>query len=256
MPLSLFVLPLSLKVMLMIAIQRAIVISVGIFLAASTAGAGWFGADFSADTYQVSPQGQVVQGRMFVGKGKVRTEMTVRGNTVIEIIDPEKGLAWVLEPSTNSYRERLVPKRAMAGPDDSPCDGLVSANCDFLGKELLNGRASRKWRININGQQQIQWRDNEHRFPVKVVEGGQSVMEMQFMGLATVNSRQVENWLVTQYTPQGALRSRQWYDPQLNVAIRQQMEDGAMRELRNIRLEKPSQSLFELPDNYRPSEVK
>lgn len=243
------------QVMTMDGIKRGLAISVGIFVAAGSAAAGWFGADFSAEIYEVSPQGQIVQGWMFVGQGKVRTEMTVHGNTRIEIIDPEKGLAWLLEPSTNSYRERLVQKRAATEADDNPCTGLVSASCDYLGEEMLNDRASRKWRIGINGRQQIQWRDSEHRFPVKIVANGRSLMEMQFLGPDTIASRKVESWLAIQYTTQGTLKAKLWYDPQLNIAIRQQMPNGVMRELRNIRLQTQQQSLFVVPGKFRLSDA-
>lgn len=240
----------------MFGLSRTIVISVGFFLVLDSAAAGWFGTDFSADTYQVSAQGQVVQGRMFVGNGKVRTEMTSRDNVMVEIIDPEKGVAWLLEPASKSYRERLVPKKTAAEGPDSPCEGMISADCRYLGEEVLNGRASHKWQIDSHGKQLLQWRDREHRFPVKIVEDGRPLMEMQFVARDSIAGRQVENWLATQYTAQGAFKSSQWYDPQLNLAIRQVMPDGSLRELRNIRIEAQPQGLFELPGEFRLKEAR
>jgi hypothetical protein len=48
-----------------------------------------------------------------------------------------------------------------------------------------------------------------------------------------------------------AMESFQWYDPQLKIAIREELPGGAYRELRNIQIGKQSASLFQIPADYR-----
>lgn len=236
-------------------LRLSIVISVGIFLAATkSAVAGWFGADFSAITYQVSARHQVTEGRMYVSDGKVRTEMSVNGKRVVEIIDPNKGVAWLLDPTLKTYRERVVPKLAEQPAEGNPCQGGVAAKCQLLGGEVVNGRPAEKWRISVNQQQQLWWLDSEHHFPVQVVVGGNTVMTMRYLAKETMGTRIVEKWEASESSPQGSLLSLQWYDPQLNVAIRQQAANGALRELRNIRLGKQPDGLFLLPADYQQIE--
>jgi hypothetical protein len=233
-------------------ICQSVVISVCIFLAAmGSAVAGWFGADFSAETYQASPQQQVSEGRMFVSNGRVRTEITVRGKPLVEIIDPQKGLAWLLDTTTKTYRERIVPKQADGPQGGSPCQGQVAAKCQLLGEEAVNGRPAEKWRLSVNQQQQLLWFDKQHHFPLQVIIGEKRVMSMRYLEKERIGTRVVERWEATEYTPQGAVLSLQWYDPQLNIAIRQQAANGAIRELRNIRLGKQPDELFVPPADYQ-----
>jgi len=213
--------------------------------------AGWFGADFSAMTYEQSPDYGAAEGRMYVSDGKVRTEMSVKGRTMVEIIDPHKGLAWLLDTSSKTYRERIVPKQAEHLSDDNPCQGEIAAKCQLLGSELLNGRLADKWRLNIKQQQQLLWLDTTYHFPVQVMMDGNTVFAMRYLGKETIGARVVEKWEANEKTPQGELRSLQWYDPELNIAIRQQAANGAVRALKNIRLGKQPDALFVVPEAYQ-----
>jgi hypothetical protein len=49
----------------------------------------------------------------------------------------------------------------------------------------------------------------------------------------------------------GSVRATQWYDPELDIVVRQQADDGAIDELRNIRLETASAEMFAIPEGYR-----
>lgn len=228
-------------------------ISVGIclLLQAVVASAGWFGADFSADLVKGTSQGQAVHGRMYVGAGRVRTEMKQQEQWMIEIIDPVKGVAWLLDQRRKVYQQRSVPKVAQANSQDSgPCAGITGAQCRRLPDELLNGRLARKWLIQLNGKERIQWNDAQHDFPVQVAEGGHLMMTMTFLAGERLAGRQVERWKARQYRGKEMVESEQWYDPQLNIAVRQLAQDGSFRELRNIKLGNQADTLFELPQGY------
>ena len=233
---------------------KILFISVGISLLwlAADVRAGWFGADFSAEVAQGTAQGPGVSGRMYVGSGRGRTEIRQNEQLLIEIIDPGRGGAWLLDANRKVYSERGVPKvTTPVNGSRTPCDGMEGVACRQMSDELLNGRSARKWLLRVNGKERQQWNDILHDFPVRVVEGGVVIMSKRFIDAQSLNGRQVERWRVQQHNGTSVTESEQWYDPQLNVAIRQVAQDGSFRELRNIQMGAQPEILFELPSGYR-----
>ena len=212
--------------------------------------AGWFGTDFSAEVVVGTTESKEKRGNMYVGAGRVRTEIGMGEQQLIEIIDPAKGVAWVLDVGSKSYQERIVPKVTATTVTQSPCEGVAGAECRALPEETINGRRCNKWMLRFNGKERVQWNDALHGFPVQVVESGQVVMAMVFIAEETLNGRHVERWRALQHTEGRVTETEQWYDPQLNIAIRQQEKNGSFRELRNIRLGPQADALFELPKGY------
>ena len=43
----------------------------------------------------------------------------------------------------------------------------------------------------------------------------------------------------------------QWYDPMLDIVVRQQADDGAVDELRNIKIETINAEMFAIPEGYK-----
>jgi hypothetical protein len=117
--------------------------------------------------------------------------------------------------------------------------------------EVLNGRSARKWLLRIKGEEQQQWNDAIHHFPIQIVKAGQVVMAKVFIGTEVLDGRQVERWRTLQQDTRSIVENEQWYDPQLNIAIRQEAQDGSFRALRNIQLGSQADALFELPQGYR-----
>ena len=227
-------------------------VSICLLLQAMSVRAGWFGADFSAEVVQGTAQGQSVRGKMYVGAGRVRTEMKQNGQLMIEIIDPKKGLAWVLDTGRKLYQQRNVPiLSAESAKNRNPCGAVEGAECRLLADETLNGRSARKWLMRIKGKERLQWNDALHGFPIQIVEAGQLVMAMVFIGEETLSGRRVERWRALQYSNKAVVENEQWYDPQLNIAIRLAAKDGSFRELRNIQLGAQKETLFELPQGYQ-----
>jgi len=213
--------------------------------------AGWFGADFSAEVVQGSAQGQDLRGKMYVGAGRVRTEMKQGDQRLIEIINPNKGQAWMLDDGRKVYEQRSVPRLdAKGGISPNPCDRIAGAECRQLPDEVVNARSTKKWLLKVNGKERLQWNDADYGFPIQIVEAGQIVMSMRYLGEEALQGRRVERWRALQYSGQGVIESEQWYDPQLNIAIRQVAKDGSFRELRNIQLGPQAEALFELPQDY------
>jgi hypothetical protein len=48
-----------------------------------------------------------------------------------------------------------------------------------------------------------------------------------------------------------SMKSTQWYDPELQIAIREELPGGYFRELRSIQLGPQPDHLFSVPDGYR-----
>lgn len=228
----------------------------GILVLSYSATAGWFGADFSAEAVQIDNQSHKSTGYMYVGKGRVRTELKKDGQSVIEILDPLKGVALLILPGQQTYLERVLPPTNVASADSkgdgNPCHELNNMKCTSLGEEVINGRKARKWEIvNSAGDVAYQWSDLEHRFAVKREYKGATLLELQYLGNERVNERDVEKWKSTVENSDGTKSvSTQWYDGKLNIAVRQEMSDGSLRELRNIKVEPQSDVLFAVPDGF------
>lgn len=216
--------------------------------------AGWFGADFSADAVQYDPQNRSVSGRMFVGKGRVRTELTRDGVSVVEIIDPEKAVALLLFPSRKQYMERRLPKMAEDASDaGNPCNELPNMQCHKIGTEKINEREAEKWEItNPAGEKAYQWSDLEHHFAIKREFAGSVMLELTYQGNEALNGRNTEKWRSVLMQNDGKpLESYQWYDPKLNIAIKQALADGSVRVLKNIVVAAQPDTLFQVPADFQ-----
>ena len=82
-----------------------------------------------------------------------------------------------------------------------------------------------------------------------------TVTELKLLSQEKINGRQTEKWLMRMTRTDGQeLVSYQWYDPQLKIAIREETDDGFVRELKDIKVEKQRASLFEIPGDYKQVE--
>lgn len=225
---------------------------------AGSANAGWFGAEFSADVVQTSPQQGKTAGKMYVGENRVRNEITVQGQTQIQILDASEGKAWMIMPSRNQYM--VMPMRRVVNKvsgEQTPCESLPVSKCQRQDEEVINGRGAVRW--EIEGQlpsgaplKGTVWTDRVHGFPIREVYNGEVASELSYTGDEKVQGRMTERWEASGVTPDGnSVKTTQWYDPALNIAIRQEMPGGVIRELQNIQLGEQNDSLFEVPQGYQ-----
>lgn len=215
--------------------------------------------EFSADIYQKAPKRPDRNGRIYVGKSLIRTEMELNGQVIITIIDSANQKSWVLNPSQRSYIEYRGEGDAAPiskGAPASPCQRIAGAVCKHLGEEVLQGRKVVKWDVQMPGKDRqvhsTQWIDRERMILIRQeIENGPR-MEQRFIGVETLHSRVVEKWeqvvIRDNAIPQ---QSARWFDPELNLAIKEEHPGGYLREMRNIRVGNQSASLFTLPADYR-----
>ncbi len=219
---------------------------------------------FSAEIIQQGPQGQASTGKMFVGKDRVRTDMTQNGEKIIHIVDNRQQMEWILYPSQRSYM--AMPRRGPEGeppkamPPASPCEGMQGVICENLGKEQVHGRAATKWQMTYEYEGKTmtgtQWIDEERHVPLRQVMPNGQTTELRMLGMDNIAGRTVEKWEMTAMRANEApQRAYQWYDPQLELAVREEFPGGHVRELRNIRIGNQPDALFSIPPGYREMSV-
>ena len=139
--------------------------------------------------------------------------------------------------------------------DTSPCAGMQNITCKQLGKEVINGRPAQKWEFIATTQGQssamLFWLDEQRRIPIRQMMPDGSSMEMRMVGKETVNGRSTEKWELTAKGPDGnSMVSYQWYDPEINMNIREEGAGGYTRDIKNIKVGPQPKALFTVPDGY------
>jgi Domain of unknown function (DUF4412) len=226
------------------------------------ASAGQGQVEFSADVIQSMPQQESRQGRMYIGNDQVRTDINVGDKTMIQIIDIRQQTAYILDPGQKTYMERkagpgeLNPGAGGPEKDSDPCAGMQNLACSRVGVESVNGRPAEKWELENTAPGQsgkmVIWLDQERHIPVRQILPDGATMEMHLLGSETLNGRTVEKWEIKSTRPGGQSSiAYQWFDPELNMNIREEQPGGFVSELRNIRTGKQPADLFTVPSGYK-----
>ena len=217
--------------------------------------------EFSATAIQKAPDRSDYQRKMYIAKNKVRTESVFNNVQLIEIVKIKKQERIVLLPEHKVYMQQQNNNPAMKEVADSnknanPCEGLVNTSCVMLAKETINERPTEKWEFTIKQNDQdrktLHWIDVEHRMVVREFMPDGTLMELIPKGVEMLNGRSSEKWLWQLLASDGQERtSTQWYDPELKMTIREEIEGGYVRELRNIKVGSHKDELFEIPPDYK-----
>ncbi|MDH5395982.1 MAG: DUF4412 domain-containing protein [Gammaproteobacteria bacterium] len=218
------------------------------------------GAEFSAEAVQSMPGRPPMNAMMYVSKNAVRTESTVNGNGISEIIFTRDKRRILLNHITKTYIEQKTNNNVNKKNDDSPCAGIVQAKCKKLGKEKVNGRDASKWEmtISVNGQEMksLHWLDKKYRMPLRQQFQDGTVSTMTLSGKDTIDNRNTEKWDIHAMRPDGqSMQSQQWYDPQLKMVIREVLPGGYVRELKNIKVSNQDKKLFQVPNDYKKETI-
>ena len=217
--------------------------------------------EFSADLYQ-KEQGKESTGRIYIGKGVMRNEMSQGGQTYIQIVDTNKSMGWMIMPAQQSYMERRLPRGGSSIPTQpqkgnvNPCMGMQGAQCTKVGEEKISGRMTVKWDITFNWQGQTQkstqWIDKERGIPLKQIQANGQQLERKMLGREKLSGREVEKWVMTMKGDKvGSHSIYSWYDPELKLALREEMPGGGVREVRNVKIGPQDPKLFTIPAGYK-----
>lgn len=215
--------------------------------------------EFSAETYQKTPDGKVRTGKMYVGKQHLRSETASGTGQVISILDQQHGRQLLLFPARRGYTEKVATGSLTSfgsNTEFNPCSGLVGAKCERLGDVQLEGRDAVKWKIALEQQgktrMMVQWIDKRRDIPLRSeMSGGQS-MSMNMVQLDVLEGRTVEKWESVYDEPGGKepQKSYQWYDPGLDLVIREELPGGYLRALTKIKVGPQAEELFEVPKGW------
>ncbi|NCA69920.1 MAG: hypothetical protein EOM91_07390 [Sphingobacteriia bacterium] len=233
---------------------------------ASFAHAEVAGVQFSAEMISRGPDGQTTTGRMFVGDGRVRMEMSQQGREIVRISDEKRRMEWILFPDQQTYLERGAPPgeapvaRPAPSAETDPCAGMPGFSCRRAGEELVAGRPAVKWEMQMTHEGQTlqgaQWIDTERGLPLKHLMPNGDTMELALIGTETLDGRTVEKWeMTTTSAKQPPSRSLQWFDPELKLSVREEFPGGFVRELKSISVGEQPDHLFTVPAGYSRTEM-
>jgi hypothetical protein len=220
-----------------------------------------YAVSFTADAVQHRGT-EVSHAKMFWNDGSVRFEYVDQGIPMVQIFDNNNSKVIWLDAAKKVYIEReLTDQQAvpvMAGTEKkyNPCDDFPGAECTRLKSAELNDRQTDKWLITFKVDSRdlhvFQWIDKKHQILVRQENPDGSVLDVKILDDQEINGRQVRRVDMNAIDPDGnSVRATQWYDPELDIVVRQQADDGAIDELRNIRLETVSAEMFAVPEGYR-----
>ena len=243
--------------------RRALTLGLAALLAAPLALAD---AQFSAEMVQRGPDGKTTVGKIVKGEAKMRTEAVHQGQTMVRIGDEQRGLEWILFPERKSYLERST-----LGPDgklppkptaQDPCGGLPGLSCKAKGEERVAGLPALVWDITVSQQGQTatltQWIDKERgpAFTLRQTMADGAKVERAFLGQEDLAGRKTEKWEIQMTGPDGkSMKTTEWYDPELRMAIKQEYPGGIISELINISVGPQAAELFTIPAGYNRMEM-
>ncbi|MBK1641217.1 hypothetical protein CKO12_04875 [Chromatium okenii] len=216
---------------------------------------------FAAEMVSSGPDSAPTTGKMFVGAGRVRVELEQNGQQIVRISDQARRADWVLFPQHKGYLERSAPAGEVApvpappSAEHDPCDGLQAVTCRRVGVDQVAGRAAVQWEMSVTREGKTltgtQWLDVERGLPLKYAMPNGQAMELKQLGTETIAGRAVEKWEMTVTMPnQTPVRTLQWFDPVLKLAVREEFTGGNVRALQQITLGKQPDELFQIPADY------
>ena len=211
--------------------------------------------EFSADAVVSIPGQQSTTSKLYVGKNVVRTETQTAGGVIIDIVFTDKGKLIKLNTQHKQFIEMPVQKLSPAD-DNNPCSRIRNASCTFLGNETVDGLETQKWQIIASKQgkniRTLHWVDVNRQLAVREFFNDGSMAEMKLEAHENINGRDTERWIRTISRPDGStVSSYQWYDPQLEISIKESLPGGYVRELKNIKVKKQRAELFTVPHDYK-----
>ena len=237
-------------------INRTLLVISITFLMFSVSQASEINKEFSADAVMTIPDQPQTISKLFIGKDSVRTEVTTQNGVIIDIVFPEEGRLIKLNKSLKKYIEVPIEKKeSNTNNKNNPCNRVKNATCTHMGNETINGQETQKWQIVsiLDGKtvRTLHWVDIKRQLAVREFFSDGSMAEMMLQQLETINNRETEKWVRTLSRRDGSsVSSYQWYDPILEISIREELPGGYIRELKNIKIGSQKTSLFDIPDDY------
>jgi len=217
-------------------------------------------ASFTADAVQIRGE-SVSHARMFWLDGNVRFEYVEDGVAMAQIFDNKNNKIVWLDNENKYYVEREMPEseKVIAGnkskKNNDPCKQFVEAECVFLKKTKMNGRAAEKWLITISNDGHdfhiFQWIDIEYKNILRQENSDGTGLSVYIKDDQEMNGRKVRKLTMIAFSSSGEQKQgTQWYDNDLDIVVKQEYQTDVVDELRNISEGKVSKKLFSIPKGY------
>ena len=239
-------------------------LAAGMLTLAAAAGAA-AGESYSADAVQTAPGQPPRMAHIVRTADAMRLEIAEQGQTSVQIMLPRQGVMRMLFPQDRTYMEvqgQALPADAFDQPD-APCLMAEGGGCEKLGAETFGGVAVERWRMAVPAAAQGQppqavvvlW-DPVRKMALRQEMPDGRVVTMTRVGPDAHEGRPVEHWRTTMTAPGGETMSGDWwYDPEIETIVREEMPDGARRQLTNIAVGPVDPALFQVPQGFRRIEV-
>lgn len=200
--------------------------------------------------------------KMYWNDGSVRFEYMDQGVPMVQIFDNKNHKVIWLDSEKKVYIQReltdeqAVPVTTRTAKKYNPCSDFPDAECTHLKSAEMNDRQTDKWLItlNVDGKDLhvFQWIDKKHQMLVRQENPDGSVLDIKIQDDQELNGRKVRKVDMIAISPDGSsVQGIQWYDSELDIVVRQQANDGAIDELRNIKIETVKPEMFAVPEGFK-----
>lgn len=198
---------------------------------------------------------------MFWLNGNVRLEYTEDDVAMVQIIDNKNNKIIWLDTENKYYLEREIAEneKVIAAnkvkKNADPCKQFTGAECVFLKKTIMNGRAADKWLITLNNNGNdfhvFQWIDSKYKHVLRQENSDGTGLSVDILEHQEINNRKVRKLTMLAFSASGEQKQGvQWYDNELDIVVKQQYQNNMVDELQNIKAGKLSEELFTVPEGY------
>ena len=210
---------------------------------------------FVADAIQKAPGYDERRGKLYVSPLGTRFEYTVKKQKIIQIIQPSRGLFWLLFPQTKTYFEIIsAPSQVITGSrNKTPCDITDKDLCRKDGVIKVAGMTLERWTVGVPRTKEAVkvWWDPVRRMYIRQLFPDGSIMIARMSGSRQFEGLLVEQWKMTVTLANGEKNySYMLFAPDLGFPVMEQGSKGLVKELHNIKPHAPDPSLYEIPANY------
>jgi len=238
-----------------------LILFVGLWVTANAGSHTQPNVQFSGQAIQSTPDGRSRKAQLFVGDNRIRLEYRKGDLDMVKIYDMENQRVLFLVPQQKIYMQRTLPPGQAVNPmlpprESNPCSVMPEGECKKLASETLYGRPVSNWEVTIKRKGKIlhslHWIDDVRLMSLRDVWPDGSVSEMKLLDIEDFDGQKTERWQRITVHPGGKKEvAIQWYDPELCIAVREELPGGFVREIRHIRIENQPAALFRVPKDYR-----
>jgi len=196
-------------------------------------------------------------GKVVKSGQNMRLEFVSEGLQIIQILRPEIGAMYILDPAAHTYMEILGPAVPATATDayTNPCPGQAAGPaCQRIGNDTVNGITVERWLLSAspNNQPTVLLWDSTRRRALRQEFPDGSKMIMSFKAMRDLNDRRTEYWTTELSRPGQPVQAGDWwFDPQLRVVVRETLANGETRRLENIVIGAVDPAAFQIPQGWQ-----